>query len=251
MPYGYYPRFAQGNPRFGPVMKRKRVNNGDRSFKRRAAIPVRSRGYLRRSGYYGRYGSGTHVADSRELKFFDTTVDSFGQILATYELKSVNLIPQGVTESQRVGRKCTVSKIGVKGLFTMNGPVLQSGTSACVRFGILLDKQANGTLLNALQWVESNDIFSFNNLANKGRFKTLWSEVISMASPSGATATVWGENVQWFEKNINLKKPIPLEFDDTTGAITEIRSNNLVFFAVASAAATLSIAGTVRLRYVG
>jgi len=69
-------------------------------------------GYDRTGGSYGRY-----AGRGAELKFFDTSLsflfDTTGEVPATGQLV---LIPQGVTESTRVGRKCVIKSVHLKGI---------------------------------------------------------------------------------------------------------------------------------------
>jgi len=64
-------------------------------------------GVDRTGGYYGRF-----AGRGAELKFFDTatsfSIDTSPEVPATGQLV---LIPQGVTESTRVGRKCVIRSI--------------------------------------------------------------------------------------------------------------------------------------------
>ncbi len=186
--------------------------------------PIVVPGITRRSGFFGRFGVGG------ELKFHDLDIDNATVASgATISQASCNLIPQGVTEVQRVGRKCTIRSINWRFQISTN---VQSNTAApateVVRVILYLDKQANGASATTAAIVESDDFQTFNNLANKSRFRTLMDRTYPMniMASSGADATAeWaGENItDTFFKKVN----IPIEFDSTTGAITEIRSNNI------------------------
>ncbi len=97
-----------------------------------------------------------------------------------------------------------------------------------VRIILYLDKQANGATATTAQILESDDYQSFNNLANKSRFRTLMDRTYAMEATAGAgdgtTNDLTGNIIQdSFFKKIN----VPIEFDSTTGAITEIKSNNI------------------------
>jgi len=69
-------------------------------------------GVDRTGGYYGRF-----AGRGAELKFFDTatsfSIDTSPEVPATGQLV---LIPQGVTESTRVGRKCVIRSIQDDGI---------------------------------------------------------------------------------------------------------------------------------------
>ncbi len=141
---------------------------------------------------------------------------------------SCNGIAQGVTESTRVGRKCTVKKIMWRYTLALPATSTPGSTTECVRIILYLDKQCNGATATVTGIMEADDYQSFLNLANSGRFRILMDRTHKLVSKSGAydgTNDQFGED--WlngtFFKNCN----IPIEFDSTTGAITEVRSNNI------------------------
>ncbi len=194
------------------------------SIARYVPLP-RQRGYLRTGGFYGRYANGG------ELKFHDIDVDdaAIAQNGTIQNSGTINIIPQGVTEVQRVGRKCTIRSIGWR--FNITVAVVAGsggGLSDVVRVILYLDKQANGATATITGILESDDYQSFNNLSNKSRFRTLMDRTYVVSSGGGAgdgtTNDFGSSNTQdSFFKSCN----IPIEFDSTTGAITEMRSNNL------------------------
>lgn len=222
-----------------------------RSFAKSSASRARSRtlrslrGYTRTSGYYGRFaGTGT------ELKFFDTskaltTVAATGTILDD----SLNHIAQGTGESDRIGRKCTLKSINLHGLLQLPAATAAVNTDDVVRFIVFLDKQCNGAAAGVTDILETNDFFSFNNLANKSRFRILCDKKLTI-NAQGATATAgaytYGEQRKGF--NLYLRCNLPLEFDNTTGAITELRSNNIGVLAISNQG-TARIQYTSRVRY--
>ncbi len=165
-----------------------------------------------------------------ELKFFDLDIDDATVASgATIVQDSCNLIPQGITEVTRVGRKCTIKSINWRMQISTN---VQSNTASpateVVRVILYLDKQANGATAATTDLVETADFQTFNNLANKKRFRTLMDRTypLQIMASSGADATAeWaGDNItDTFFKKVN----IPIEFNSTAGAITEITSNNI------------------------
>lgn len=186
------------------------------------------------TGYYGRI-SGS------EMKFLDTTYsqgsDDAGQILG-----SANLIAQGAGESQRVGRKVMLKKISIRGYVQSANTANQNDY---VRLICYLDKQCNGANAAVTDILETDAINSFNNLANKSRFKIL--RDMKFSSKDYSTT---GQVFMPFEENIKCN--IPLEFDGATGAITEIRSNNIGFLLIGqqdTAANPFTVTYTTRVRY--
>lgn len=201
-------------------------------------------GYTRTGGFYGRFGKGG------EQKFFDTAlsflIDSTGEVPATGQLC---LIPQGVTESTRVGRKCVLKSIqgkmqllyqpGASGLATTSGVIY-----------VVLDKQCNGAAAAATDVFEAaaNLHLQFHDLANSQRFVVLKKMKYTMFPGAGATTAYNnGMRIIEFYKKCN----IPLEFSSTTGAITELRSNNVFMLAGCDANSDdqTTVIGNVRVRF--
>jgi len=220
---------------------------GSSPFGLPAPPPLRgrvARGFTRRSGFYGRY-----FPNGNELKFFDTTlsynVDFTAEVPATGQ---ICLIPQGVTESTRVGRKCTIKSILLKGALAFVPAAAANATSTGYMW-LILDKQTNGAAAVA------SDVFSnvttqsaLRNLANSSRFKIL--KKFKFTFNSGAGVTTAYNNVSMpFECYKRLS--IPLEFSSTTGAITELKSNNIFLMAGADFTDDLiQMAGVCRVRFI-
>ncbi len=184
-----------------------------------------------------------------ELKFHDVDIDDATIATGAIIQAGVNLIAQGVTESTRVGRKCTIRQIGWKWHIKLTGATSAANTSDIVRVMIILDKQANQALPAVLDVLETSNFLSFNNLSNKKRFRTLMDRTYALnASAGGGDGTTedYGEDSIYdsFHKKVN----IPIEFNSTAGAITEITSNNLVIL-LASENGTSGFTSKVRLRF--
>jgi len=215
---------------------------------KKAYKPAFVPGKERISGYYGRYNKGR----SSELKFFDTTlgftVDVTGEVPATGQL---NLIPQGTTESQRIGRKCVVKSIQIKGELETNfAAAAQADAPNIIYMYLVWDKQCNGAAAAATDVLTSATFrLALNNMANSGRFVILKKWTVPMNPVSGVTGAFGG-----VKRPINFYKKcsIPIEFSSTTGAITEIKSNNLFLLAGCSPDGGddgTSFDGVCRLRY--
>ncbi len=199
-------------------------------------------------GYYGRFaGAGA------ELKFFDTLfavspVANDGTSLQP----SMNLIPQGVTESTRNGRKCTLKSINMKLSVSLGekDAVADPAASDSIRIIFYLDKQCNGATAVVSDILETSLLRGFRNLSNQNRFvilsdkyhninyQTLASDTVGVVSSASVIRTT-----TWYRK-LN----IPLEFSATTGAITELRSNNIGILLISSNAAGV-VSMNVRVRF--
>lgn len=182
-------------------------------------------GVNRTSGYYGRFAKGG------ETKFFDfpfedSTVDNDGTIE-----ESINKIPQGTGESERIGRKCTIKKVRWKYLVELpeKQQAVPVSNDTC-RVILYLDKQANGAAPTVLDILQTRDILSFRNLANQMRFEILMDKNFDIEYASAyfntdtnafavADTLISGT----YSKTCN----IPIEFNGTQGSLSEIRSNNI------------------------
>ncbi len=249
----FHLRVGPGRPnvRADPIMKRKTYGRryrpvAKRARGRRKVLAKRQRGFARIGGFYGRYPQG------RELKFHLHTIDSSTFSSTGAVNTSINLIPQGTTEVQRIGRKATIKAILVRGEVKLNDTTNSSNTSDIVRVIIYLDKQANGSGAAVTDILESATWNSFNNLSNKSRFVTIYDKFTTLNSmgaglSAGASITNEKANFVQFFKRCN----IPIEFDSTVGALTEIRSNNIGFLFISKRNALSQFEMRIRLRFEG
>lgn len=205
--------------------KRKAYRNG-RVVKRRRIQPAQ-KGYLRTGGFYGRYANGG------EKKFFDTDLDAiFTTVANTMEQANLNIIVQGNTESNRVGRKVILTRVDCRGILTLPASTASANTSGFVRMLLVCDKQTNGSAFAATDLWETDAWGTFNNLSNSSRFQILQSKIFTMNSPSGSgrgsTDTLaFGEKAIAFKMGVDLNLPIEFDNSATTGAVTTQRSNSL------------------------
>ncbi len=202
---------------------------------RRAMTPKYAkfqRGKHRTGGYYARYNTGKGMQE--ELKFLDSTHLIVDMSTTWATSLSQNLIPQGNTESQRNGRTANVRRVTSKVHVFLTAPLVASNTHDVVHVKLMLDTQCNGSNpLNSDIVEDVNDDQTFRNLANTRRFKTLWSRTVNLHAPAAegnGTTRTWGE--MGFDFVITKNLTLPIHFDSTTGAITEIQSNNLFYLFV-------------------
>ncbi len=166
--------------------------------------------------------------DPKELKFHDLTF-GFQPIETWGPLTSINLITQGVTETDRIGRQIKVHSVHIRGKLQLDEDTTGKD-SIIMRWALILDRQANGANPAALDIWELNDFITHRNLANRKRF-TILSAGQRALNRSGSAGS---EVVMPFNLNYRFKRPLPIEFDSTVGVITEIKSNNLIFMLVRS-----------------
>lgn len=180
------------------------------------------KGYMRVSGNYKRYEK------NGELKYWDgswsqANVASTGQIIKA----SLNLIPQGTGPSARIGRKVVIKKIQ---LFVQNDLITGTKPNDSIRIILYQDKQCNGATATVTDILDGAFFKAWRNLENSGRFRLLWDRTIDL-QPGAAVINATTDVVQIFGTSLTEKYfvdcNIPIEFDSTTGAITEIKSNNI------------------------
>ncbi len=215
--------------------------------RRKAFVPGRDR----IGGYYGRYAGAGRPG---ELKFHDVDIDDaiIGAGGTIENGGTINIIPQGVTENQRIGRKCTIRSIHWR--YRLRLPELDAvatpGPADVIRIILYMDKQCNGATAVNTDIVEANDVNTFRNLANSGRFIILMdrTHVLNYATLASDGAGLVSGNSILRQYVFNKKCMSPLEFDSTTGALTEIRSNNFGVLVIGQSRVA-SINGKFRLRF--
>lgn len=218
----------------------------------RAAAMEVVKGYTRDVGYYGRYNNAKGVSD--ELKWFDFTTG--GGNLTTNGVildPTVIDIPQNATESGRIGRKITIKEIHVVGDFAVGDQASTACSTICTLM-MYQDKQCNGATAVTTDLIEDNGGVitwaKFNNLVNKNRFHTI-AKIRQDINP----------NITWNGVNIinplthhsfewHKKVTMPVEYDGATGAITELRSNNIGMYGCDSGGIA-AVGYIIRIRYRG
>lgn len=242
---------GEGRRRHRPYYGKRRA---PRSRRAAGVIRGRERGRMRIAGFYGRYSGATP-----ETKFFDQDINDAavianGTIFTNASAESSLLrIAQGNTESTRIGRKITIKSILWRWELTLIATANESNTNDVVRIILYLDKQTNGAAAGITDILETDDFQSFNNLANKSRFRTLMDKTIVMNSSAGSgrgttDSLSFGahQRVGTFFKTCN----IPIEYDNaaTDGSLATIRSNNINML-ILSESGLCTFGSKMRLRY--
>lgn len=203
-----------------------RVAKATKAGQARASYTAAARGRLARA-----------PAVQPELKFHDIDWDEAGADLSAGVISntsSVVLIGQGVTESTRIGRKAVIKNIAWRGRLNLGNLSISTITMPEItRLILVLDSQANGaapTVSGADGLLETANYQSFNNLANKGRFKVLMDKYIVLnalaAAGNGTTNDIGGVSKTFA---FYSKCEIPIEYSGTASpsVITEVRTNNI------------------------
>ena len=168
-----------------------------------------------------------------EVKFFDSTFPAAGLPAGPASLIDSTLVAEiqnGTGPQSRIGRKIRVTRIDFSYTVTRNGVSSGTGTDA-FRYDIWLDRQSNGAAPGPLDLYTNigggtPGTCEMVNLFNEKRFKRLFTKVeqiniIAGIGVGNAAADVGTK----FEGSIYPKCVI--EYDDSTGNITDLTSNNL------------------------
>lgn len=187
-----------------------------------------------------------------ELKFFDTAIDAtFSQIGAVVNF-SLNAIPQGTGESQRIGRQCTIVRISIN-YSTTTGSATDFLDGSAQRLIVYLDTQTNGKLPNVVDILDTRDLTSFYNVAKTDQFRILYDKTWNMNQGRGSILTggISGRLVKFvrWSKKVN----IPLEFSGPVPNLQDIRTNNLGILIIRDLGVVDNefITGKVRVHFIG
>lgn len=167
-----------------------------------------------------------------ELKFHDLDIDD-AAIAGNGTIVQISCltIPQGTTESDRIGRKVTVKMIHWKyNISTVSTATASAPEPITVRVIVYLDKQTNGATATVTGILETDNYQAFNNLANTSRFRILMDRLHTIRPTAGAGDGAANDftgttiNAEW-HKTMNA----PIEYDNTftDGRIGTMRSNNI------------------------
>ncbi len=188
-----------------------------------------------------------------ELKFHDVVTnnlaaDSNGLITA-----SLLTIPEGVGESERIGRKVVIRKIQLYAAARLLSVTDLTNASVDCRFIVYLDTQTNGAAAVALDILELATIRSFRNLSNVGRFKILMDKRMGISASAGGAHALDSTHSFTVTKVFGMSKAcsIPIEYDNsaTTGAIATMRSNNIGLLVLADINTRVQFDTNFRFRY--
>lgn len=205
-------------------------------------------GYTRTVGNYGRYNQkrNEQVVENR---FFDTglffTVADTAIVPASGQL---TLIPQGAGDEERLGRKTIIHSIQIRGTATLAAGASEGRGVSYVY--VVQDRQCNGSAAGVTDVLTSNTLnLGMINLSNSNRFRILRRLTFVWNATAGTTGVLTDQIKEIeFWKKLN----IPVEFAGATGALTEIKSNNIFLIAGNSGSGLnnlVTIHGTCRLRF--
>lgn len=169
--------------------------------------------------YYPRRRKRRRQLDT-ELKFTDQTIDqttvpTTGTIVNS---GSILTIAEGNTSSTRDGRRITIKKVQYRLDLKWTGATV-GDSEEIVRIIVYQDKQTNGATATAALLLQAVDFNSFRNIDNAARFRFLSDKTYMVGDDSAIPLTLHCE--EYIDCNI------PVNYSSTTGAITEMTSNNI------------------------
>lgn len=185
----------------------------------------------------------------KEIKSFDTAlnfnIDATGEIPATGQLV---LIPQGAGAETRNGAKCVIKSIQIRGSLG-NVPAAAATSSSTAHIYLIWDKSPNGAAAAVADvFTGTNFASAMRNITNYHRFTVLKHFYKTFTPNAGVTGAYNNEQFHWeFYKKVN----IPLEFNATAGAITELTRNNIFLMCSTETASddTIQMAGRCRVTF--
>ena len=203
------------------MIQRKRITGATRPFYKKQKTTCGYRGRLATSSYLPRAPLG-------EWKYLDTAINVAIDTAGTLTLLN-GLVP-GTAATQRIGMKVTLRSIECQ--VTIGGTA-GTGVDQVHRWGLIMDKQANGVGPTALtDFLSTGTVWGLRNLANRKRFKLLLSKrrVINATGESGTKVD--------FKVYMKFRRPIIVEFNaGTAGTVADIVSGSIHLFTIGTAVA--------------
>lgn len=192
----------------------------------------------------------------QEVKFLDTTINDAAVVMTGQVSTSFNLIARNDGDSGRIGRKVWIKSIWVRFEYFLPQQQNQGdiGVGDQLRIIMILDKQANGAPATVLNILKTAVKESFRNLTNTGRFRIFYDKNVVLnrrvAVTDGTNTSTSPTVIGHFEKYTRIKN-VPIEFDGSTGALSEVRSNNFFILFISQNGVIGVQNSLVRIRYQG
>ncbi len=173
-----------------------------------------------------------------ELKFIDTSLNLSPVTSTGAFVGSIVIIAEGDGESDRDGRKISVTQVTTK-LHLVMDPTAGTGltgTHNAVKVCLVLDTQVNGATPATLDYeVAPTTFLTFRNLSNSQRFKTLWTRIYTQNTTAAAgdgavndTGSTGTDDIIHYK----FKTPLIIQYNNSasTGAVSTQESNGLFLY---------------------
>jgi len=216
------------------------------AWKKQKVIP----GFTRTGGAFARALNGRPgvktLGGQIEKKYLDTAIGySTAAIAGAVNATAILAIAQGTTEVTRVGGKINVCNINIRGQVRGLGA---TATPGAFRWILFVDKQCNGAAPAVTDILTTATINSFLNMDNVERFQILKDKmVINNVSGVYTTTPVYFAETKMIKAAVKCN--IPIHYSSTTGAIAEIKSNNIGMLFISEKASSVEYGVTVRVKF--
>jgi len=243
--------FAYKNPRYQHVIKADRavINNMAMSTTKRLQAAARRDAFLGAKQRQANVKQGAVAALARaamegagnrqvprgfvgvigEAKYVDVANAAYN-CDSTGSLAHISIVPQGTTVNSRVGRKCELSYVQLRGEVT-NGSTAKVSSWALY---LVWDEQPNKALAAINAVLDGSDTYSFPKRENVQRFKIIrkWTGVCCGNNTTAAQQT--SNTTVRIDEYVRLPKGLVIvpTTADTTGAMADIITGALLFVAV-------------------
>lgn len=219
------------------TLRRHEQNMWNKRQRTASAAPLRNGGKFNR-GNLSKVTVCAPLCAKKELKFIDFTasdvIPTTGEVIG-----QITVIPQGTTESKRVGRMAFIHSIAIEGVLKISVADAQSNPVP-VRLALIRDRQCNGAAAGFDDVYNGSGVYGYPNLSNAKRFVIVkeWNRTLQpSAGVSGAGmfhSVRITDNLQVATKG----NGVPIEFNNLTddGALNTIESNNYFLVAIADTA---------------
>lgn len=172
--------------------------------------------------------------DRKDAKVYRPSAVSAGLVTSTAGgTYMLNNIAQGDNDNQRNGNKITLLRVKMQGEISLPTTTTVANMNDIVRIIVFKDKQCNGVQATVTSILDSANIFSFYNEDNipensPRRFTIYYDKFHSInASGVGFQGTYIESGTTRKVFQLDKKLNVPVQFNSTTGAITEQNSNTL------------------------
>lgn len=224
-------------------------------------------GKHRTGGYYGRFLRAGRRGYSlrQDKKFYDVFLNSL-LLTDSHQETSINLVPQGDGENERIGRQIFIKSIDIRMYLRSVVKDIRANETGYAppvyRLVVYCDRQTNGAAAALTDLLDTSVVtkkfIAFNELANSRRFRILrdkWLGPIIPPTEDTSTASFMLPTGRFFRFRIVFRKALPIEFSGTTSTISNVKSNNIGFFILRNLEGThapdSNVIYATRIRYFG
>lgn len=220
-----------------PYSKKRKTNNG--------VVP----GFTRVGGPYkralmGRPGNNPTLNGRIEKKFFDSGAGFTTAVQAGAIVSNILAIAQGTTEITRVGGKINVVNFNLRG--QVRG-LTATGVPGAFRYIVFWDKQCNGAAPAVTDVLATAELNSFLNMDNVDRFQVIKDKIVINNFGAISPTPLWYLNTVLMK--CNYKCNVPIHYSSTTGAIAEIKSNNLCILLISERSTSIEYGFKWRVKF--